>query len=229
MAIKKRIPNDEEGFDLMLQNMNAKCAGYSVELNISNAQLTTLGTNATSYHECRLLKDQINDTKTSYTSFVKIIFSGDKKDPLPPTPNLTFNVPTLPAKPGIEKQTKEFIVYLESQDNFTDAIGLDLGFYEEVSDSSPENLIGDFKVKDALDYQLIISFSLQGQDALRLSWRVKGTTAWTNITLTSSPYTLEVEADPNGLAVTLEMQAVLIKNNKPIGNTSDLKTVIARA
>jgi len=70
---------------------------------------------------------------------------------------------------------------------------------------------------------------LQGQDAFDLSYRVKGAPAWTKIRLTSSPYRLEISPDPNGLAVTLEMQGILIRKNEPVGQTSDLKTVIAHA
>lgn len=230
MTVRKRIPRDEESFDLMLQNMDSKCDGYRVPLNISTEQLTTLATNAASYHGWRLLKSQFSDTKTSITNFVEILFSGNKKAPLPPTPGLTFDLPPLPAKPGIEKQTNEFIEYLEMQDNFTPAIGQDLGFYEEVADvGASEEKTAEFSAQNISGYQLKITFSLQKQNALRLSYRVKGTTAWTHETLTNSPYILELEPDPNGNAVTLEMQARLIKNNKPVGNLSDLKTVIARA
>ena len=228
MAIRKRIPTGEDEFDLLLQNLNEKCEGYKVPLNISGAQLAALDTNATCYHACRLLKNQLNDTKVSLTKFVEKLFSGSSKDDLPVAPVLTFALPALPAKPGIEEQTKKFIEYLELQDDFTDAIGLDLGFYVETSGAgASEDKTADFKVKDFSGYRLDILFSLQGQDALRLSHRVKGATAWTIETLTSSPYTLEIAPDPNGLAVTLEMQGILIKNNKPVGQMSDVKTVIA--
>ena len=194
MAVRKRIPTGEGEFDLLLAKFECEMWRLSnPELNISAAQLATLATNAAAYHGWRLLKSQISDTKTSITNFVEFLFNGDKKDPLTPTPGLTFVVPTLPAKPGIERQTKEFIEYLEIQDNFTDAIGLDLGFYTEVgSGIAPEDRTAEFKVNDSFNYALIVSFSLQGQDALRLSYRVKGTTAWTKETLVTSPYTLEV-------------------------------------
>ena len=230
MAIRKVIPPDEERFDLLAQNLKAKSVNFKTTLNISDEMLAMLDTNAAAYHGLRLLKDQFNNTKTAITNFVEELFTGDKKDPLPPSPNLAFVMPTLPAKPGIEQQIREFIEYLEIQDNFTDAIGLELGFYVETGDSvSPEELVGDFKVKDLSEYRLDILFSLQGQDALRLDYRTKGTSAWTELTLTSSPYTLEVAPDPNGLAVTLEMRGTLVRKNKTVGNTSDTKTVVAHA
>jgi hypothetical protein len=230
MTIRKRIPTDEEGYDLLLQNLNEKCPGYKTVLNISGAQLSALDTNATCYHACRLLKNQLNDTKVSLTKFIEKLFSGSSKEDLPPAPNLTFALPTLPAKPGIEEQMKKFIEYLELQDDFTDAIGLDLGFYVETGAAiGAEEKTADFKMKDFSGYRLDVLFSLQGQDALRFSYRVKGTTAWTTVTITSSPYTLEIPPDPDGLAITLEMQAILIKNNKPVGQMSDMKTAIARA
>jgi hypothetical protein len=230
MAIRKRIPNTEEGFDLLLQNLNGKCEGYKTTLNISGAQLAALDTNATCYHACRLLKNQINDTKVSLTNFVEKLFSGGSKDDMPVAPNLTFVLPTLPVKPGIEEQTRKFIEYLELQDDFSDAIGLDLGFYEETGGAiSSEDKTADFKVKDFSGYRLDVLFSLQGQDALDLSYRAKGAPAWTKIRLTSSPYRLEIPPDPNGLAVTLEMQGILIKKNEPVGQASDVKTVIAHA
>lgn len=230
MAIRKVIPNNEDDFDLLAQNLKAKSVNFKTALNITDEMLAMLDTNAAAYHGFRLLKDQFNNTKTALTNFVEILFSGDKKDPLPPSPNLSFVMPTLPAKPGIEQQIREFIEYLEIQDNFTDAIGLELGFYVETGDSaSPEELVGDFKVKDLSEYRLDIDFSLKGQDALRLDYRAKGTTAWTELTLTSSPYTLEVAPDPNGLAVTLEMRGTLVRKNKTVGNTSDTKTVVAHA
>lgn len=230
MAIRKRIPFDEEGFDLLLQSLDEKCPGYQTELNISAAQLAALHTNAVFYHGCRLVKSQINDTKTSLTKYVDKMFSGSSKEALPVAPNLSFELPALPAKPGIEEQTKKFIEFLELQDNFSDAIGLDLGFYEEVSrENDEEKLVGEFKVGDFSGYALEINFSKKGQEALDLNYRVKGTTDWTKIRLTSSPYTLEIPPDPNGLAVTIEMQGILISKNKPVGRVSDVKTVIAHA
>lgn len=40
---------------------------------------------------------------------------------------------------------------------------------------------------------------------------------------------MQVAPDPNGLAVTIEMQGTLIDKNQIVGNTSDVKTVVARA
>jgi hypothetical protein len=228
--IRRKVPRDEESFDLMLQNMDGKCPNYKTALNISDAQLDVLKTDAAAYHDWRLVKNQIAESKVSITNFVKILFTGDKKDPLPTTPVVNIGSPALPAKPGIETRTKEFIEYLELQDNFTDAIGLDLGFYEDTSGAvDSENLIGDFKVKDLAGYKLEVAFGKKGQDALDLSWRVKGSAGWNKIRLTSSPYTLEIPPDANGLAVTIEMQGILIKKNEPVGQSSDLKTAIAHA
>ncbi len=230
MAIRKRIPKDEEEFDLLLQNLNQKSENYKVALNISDSQLGVLATNAACYHGCRLLKNQFGDTKVSLTQFVEKLFSGSPKDDMPTAPTLIFTLPALPAKPGIEEQTKKFIEHLELQDNFSDAIGLDLGFYVETGGTGDKGiLLGDFKVKDFSGYALDITFSKQGQEALDFSYRVKGTPNWTKIRLTSSPYRLEITPDPNGLAVTLEMQGVLISKNKPVGQASDVKTAIAHA
>lgn len=230
MAIRKRIPTDEEGFDLLLQNLNQKSENYKVALNISDSQLGVLATNAACYHGCRLLKNQLNDTKVALTQFVEKLFSGSSKNDMPSAPTLSFTLPAMPAKPGIEEQTKKFIEYIELQDDFTEEIGLDLGFYVETGASTgKEEKTADFKTKDFSGYRLDVLFSLQGQDALRFSYRVKGTTGWTHETLTSSPYALEIPPDPNGLAITLEMQAILIKNNKPVGQMSDMKTAIAHA
>lgn len=230
MAIRKRIPENEEEFDLLLQSLDEKCPDYKTTLNISDAQLATLGINATFYHAGRLLKNQFNDTKVSLTKYLQKMFAGKLKEDVPAAPNLTFDLPTPPAKPGIEEQTKKFIDYLELQDDFSDAIGLDLGFYVETSGAvSSEDKTADFKVKDYSGYRLDVSFSLQDEDALRLSHRVKGTTEFTHLTLTKSPFELEISPDANGLAITLEMQAILIKNNKPVGQSSGVKTVIAHA
>jgi hypothetical protein len=181
---------------------------------------------AVSYHGWRLFKNQLNDMKTSITNVVTQLFTGDPKGVVPALPDLTLPAPPMPAKPGIEKQIEKFIGDLERHDNFTEAIGLDLGFYEETSDAGN---VGDFKVKDFMNYALDVFFSLQGQDALDLRWRIKGTVPFTTIRLTSSPYRLQIPPDANGLAVTVEMQGVLIRKNEPVGQASDLKTVIAHA
>jgi len=230
MAIVKVIPRDEEGFELLVLKMNSKMTNWRTTLNISAEQLTALGQNAEAYQGWRLIKAQIADTKTSVTEFVRILFEGDKNDPIPAMPNLSFAVPPLPAKPGIERQIKDLIEYIELQDGFTDAIGLDLGFYVEEGDNiSPEELTAKFEVDDLSAYRLEIEFSLQKQDAFRLSYRTKGGSGWTDLTLTSSPYILQITPDPNGLAVTIEMQGSLIDKNQIVGNTSDVKTVVAHA
>jgi hypothetical protein len=228
--VVKRIPRDEEGFDLLLQSLYEKAVNYKTVLNISDEMLDRLHKNAMAYHEWRMVKVQIAASKKSVTEFVEQLFSGDKKNALPVTPIINLGTPTLPDKPGIEMQTREFIEYLELQDAFTDAIGLDFGFYVNTSDSSsPEDLTINFKVKDYSGYRLDIIFSLHEQDALDLSYRIKGAPNFTKVTATSSPYTLEVPPDPDGLAITLEMYAILIRKNKPVGQTSDVKTVIAHA
>ncbi|MCD9188862.1 MAG: hypothetical protein LUM44_20760 [Pyrinomonadaceae bacterium] len=230
MAIRKVIPLDEEGFELLVIKMNSKLNGWKTVVNVSTDQLSNLEQLAAAYQGWRLLKAQLADTKTSITEFVRLLFEGDKNEPLPATPALTFVIPPLPAKPGIEQQLKELIEYIELQDGFTDAIGLDLGFYVETGDNlSPEELTGDFEVDDLSAYRLEIKFSLQKQDAFRLSYRTKGVSAWTELTLTSSPYILQVTPDPNGLAVTLEMKGTLIDKNQTVGNTSDTKTVVAHS
>ncbi|HQU85457.1 MAG TPA: hypothetical protein PKY59_20110 [Pyrinomonadaceae bacterium] len=231
MTIKKVIPRYEEGMDLLAQNLNSKLPALKTTLNISDDMLETLSKNAAAYHGWRLLKDQLSNTKIAVTSFVDNLFRGDKKDPVPTKPDLTFVAPQLPQKPGIETQIKELIEYIELQDAFTDAIGLDLGFYVEEGDSaSPETLVGNFKTEDLSGYRLKIIFSLQKQDAFRLGYRIKGAGggAWTFLTLTKSPYILEITPDPNGLAVTVEMQGTLVKNNETVGHSSDPKTVVAK-
>ncbi len=228
--IRKRIPKDEEGFDLMLQNMNAKCEAYKDVLNISAAQLATLATDAVSYHDWRLVKNQFAETKVSFTEFVELLYNGDKNAPVPAIPTVSIGSPTLPTKLGIEPRTKEFIEYLEVQENFTDAMGLNLGFYENVPDPvAPGDRTAKITAQDLINYAIKILFSKQGLGGLRLSWRIKGTTTWTHETLTDSPYILQIPPDPNGQAITIELQAVLIEKNKPVGNPTDIKTVIAHA
>jgi hypothetical protein len=228
--IRKKIPDSEAEFDSLLQSLNEKCSGYKTILNISDEQLAALDVNATCYHACRLMKNQLNDTKVSFTQFVKKVFKGDPKGSMPSAPSLNFVLPAMSAKPGIEKQTEKFIEYLELQDNFSDTIGLDLGFYVETSGAAePDTLTGDFKIKDLSGYAFNITFRKQGQDAFDLRWRFKGASDWTKILLTRSPYRLQIPPDENGLAVTLEMQGILIRKNEPVGQMSDLKTVIARA
>lgn len=230
MAITKRLPKNEAGYELLAQKMNSKLTALKTTLNISTEQLANLEQIAAAYEGWRLLKEQLADTKTAVTEFVRILFKGDKNDPLPATPNLTFVIPPLTAKPGIERQLNDLIEYIEIQDNFTDAIGLDLGFYVETGDNiSPEELTAEFEVDDLSAYRLEIEFSLQKQDAFRLSYRTKGGGGWTDLTLTSSPYILQITPDPNGLAVTIEMQGSLIDKNQIVGNTSDVKTVVAHA
>ena len=230
MAIRKRIPENEEEYDLMLETLNEKCPNYKTVLDISGEKLAMISSCAESYHGWRLFKNQLGETKTSVTNLVKQLFEGDPKDVLPALPDFTLTAPPMPAKPGIEKQIEKFIGDLERHDNFTEAIGLDLGFYVESGGGVDKgNLVGDFKFRDFPGYEFDINFGKHGQEALDLGWRVKGTTAWTKIRLTSSPYRLVIPPDPNGLAITIEMQGILISRNKPVGQSSDIKTAIAHA
>ena len=230
MAIRKKIPTGEAEFDLLLARLNEKCPDYRRTLNISDAQLAVLSVNATCYHECRLLKDQLEDAKTGFTKFVQELFEGSSKRSTPPPPNLNFELPAMPDRSGIEEQTKKFIEYLELQDDFTDAIGLDLGFYVHTSDAVEiETRTGELKTKDYAGYETDVMFSLKGADAADVRWRVKGETVWNTFRATSSPYRLAIQPDPNGAAITLEMQLIYVKDNKQVGNWSDLKIVVARA
>jgi hypothetical protein len=229
MAIRKRIPENEEEYDLMLETLAEKCPNYKTTLDISDAKLLMVSSSATAYHGWRLFKNQLSETKTSITQICKQLFEGDPKDALPALPDLTLTAPPMPGKPGIEKQIDKFIGDIERHDNFTDAVGLDLGFYIQTSDAAPEERTGDFKTKDFAGYGTDIIFSLKGSDALDLRWRVKGETTWNKERITSSPYRLEIPPDPNGLAVTLEMQGIFIEDSKPVGNWSDIKIVVARA
>lgn len=233
MAIRrKNPPRIESERRTWLNNLAAKFVQYAQQLGFNNAQILILNQIAATFGYYLDYQAAAQAFSQSVTNAKNKQWSDKDKSPVSEPPPV-FAAPAQPADffptPGDERRLDILLDDIYNADAMTDAIGLDLGIYEDTPDPiSPDTLVAEFTVADMGSYKLRISFGKQGQDGLQLMWRVKGATAWNIVNLTTA-YDLQIPPDPDGNAVTVQLQAHLLKKNNPVGLLSDLKTAAAKA
>ena len=224
----KPFPTNEADLNLLLQTFKAKLPLHATALGLTPAEVTTESEDAENFNYVITMAPQVMDAKDAYFAFKDLLIDGEISTVQPPMP--TFPTVTTPQHPfpGIKKRTRMLIKRIKASPGYTTQIGEDLGLIENDQQSlNPNELFAELKLRAMSDSRVEITFSKQGQDAMQVTFRRKGDTAWTAAgTYTSSPAVHTAPPTVPGDPESREYRGILVKKNEPIGNMSPSYNIV---
>ncbi len=225
---EKPFPTNEAETNLLIQNLAAKLPGLAGTLGVASGDVDFIVKQAPNYAYLVTIAQQVSDAKESFTAFKKAVFEGDPVATPPAPPTFPAVSPPSPVASGIENQVKAIIKRIKSSAGYNDTIGEELGLVDGGNNLiDPNNLTAELKFKVLGGSEVQISFSKQGQDAMRVEFRRKGDTKWGLAgVFTSSPGIHDDPPASPGDPESRDYRGTLIKKNKPIGNPSPTYTIV---
>lgn len=224
----KPFPTNEADLNLLLQTFKAKLPLHATALGLTPAEVTTESEDADNFNYVITMAPQVMDAKDAYFAFKDLLIDGEISTVQPPMP--TFPTVTTPQHPfpGIKKRTRMLIKRIKASPGYTTQIGEDLGLIENDQQGfNPNELFAELKLRAMSDSRVEITFSKQGQDAMQVTFRRKGDTAWTAAgTYTSSPAVHTAPPTVPGDPESREYRGILVKKNDPIGNMSPSYNIV---
>lgn len=206
-------------------NWAAQIVALAAKYNIGAATLAqTAADNAWIQYwaQARHDADQIKQQLTKYFNDV----SGNDPSLDPPAP-IDFSLKgTAPAEvpPGIEFRTREIARQIKGTVAYSQADGELLGIVSPtVTPNDLSGLTPEFTLRTLANFELEAAFKKNGTDALKFEIRHKGGNWAMGAFLLTSPGTFAVVPAAAGVAEQIEVRAIYLQKNNPIGNFSDAK------
>jgi hypothetical protein len=223
------FPKSEPEVNSLLQLWHERMPDHQTRYGLTAAQLAQVLDDALVYQHLMKARDMLDEDVNEFYTYKKNIMEGEPNGTAGDYPKIELpSLPTLtnPPKPGIEKRNQELYNFLKSHPNRTAQSLADLGISETDSDPvSPGDLKPALKIQAKPDDRVEIAFSKQGQTAIRFQ-RETGDDKWTSVgDATSSPFTDET-ASAGGKPEKRRYRAVYLAKNQPVGQYSDIVTVV---
>lgn len=223
MARKPWFPSSLGDQAAMFANIKAKISGYTAVLPITAAQETRILLICNTFSAAYEYVEQIRASTSSLVEWRDIIFNGSPTgDPAPATP--AFATPSLPvgAFIGILTEFRDLRELIVASPGYTESIGEDLMIIgEEQGKAIGETVAPALTVSTATGYQVNISGSMQGNDAMRIEYQRQGQASW-NIAafVTKMPASFTISPAEAGLPENGRIRAIFIVKNQDFGNYS---------
>lgn len=156
----------------------------------------------------------------------KAITEGDIGDPTPIFPTAPVLVFPTAVATGIFERLDKLVTKIKAADNYTETIGAELGILpSQGEDLSPSERKPTLKL-EALFTGYKFNATVGNRDGLAFQIQIcrANTEVWTNEAF-GSKNPLEVEITPTtpGEPERIQVRAVLLENNKPVGQPSDMQ------
>jgi hypothetical protein len=222
------FPRTEAEIDALLQTWKLKAEDHKTTYGLTAAQLAQISDDSIVYTHSRLARQVFDDEDAELSAWKKNAFTGDPKGTAAPFPSVT--IPPLPAtanppKQGIVPRNTELYNYFKNHPNRTAESLADLGITETAAAPiSPDDLKPQCAAKALADDKVELSFKKQGQQAVRWQMRRGGGDFGSDKDGTTSPL-IDETPSTGGNPEKREYRAIYLKNNKPIGQYSDIMTV----
>lgn len=169
----------------------------------------------------------IADTdKQAVTQIKNAVYEGDTKESVGAYPPFAIAALPFPAvKAGADTRYRERRARFKAAKGYTKEIGIALGLEKPATGGiSPNDLVAALKLSDLGSYQYSVEFKKQGQDAMLVQQRLKGTEKWSEAkTALTSPVTITVdEPAQEGSSVQIEVRGRLLDGNEQVGQWSPI-------
>ncbi len=206
---------------VLMQNFKAKIAGYETQLGLTPAQITAATALCNAFIGALNATEQARQTMIAMTAWRDEIFNGEPVGTTaPPAPSFA-PPPESAYKLGVVKDffaLRDLIVALPG---YTEAIGEDLGLVGTQQPNRPSSdYTPELKTTTSPGYQVNITGSMQGMDALRVEYAPKGGNFSTVAFLTTTPGGFQITPGTPGQPEKGHIRAVYIKKNEVYGNYS---------
>ena len=174
-------------------------------------------------------KDIIEAGSQTATQIKNAVYNGSPADSVAVYPSFTIAALPFPeVKAGALRRWRERRKRWMAANGYTREIGIAVGIDKPAaSPASPDSLIAALKASDIGGYQYTVAFQKQGQSAMLIQYRLKGTEKWLEAkTALQSPATIDVDEPAEaGAAVQIEIRGRLLKGNQQVGQWSPIYTL----
>jgi hypothetical protein len=223
------FPRPEAEVNALLQLWHERMPDHQTRYTLTAAQLAQILDDALVYQHMLNASNLLDEDVKEFYTYKKNIMEGDPNVEAGDYPKIelpSLPVLTNPPKAGIEKRSQELYNYLKAHPNRTAESLADLGISAGEGDSvSPEDLKPTLKPKAQIDDVIEIAFNKQAQSSIRIQ-RETAADKWTTVgEATSSPFVDETPS-PDGKPEKRRYRAVYLAKNKPVGQYSDIVTIV---
>ena len=206
---------------VVIQNFSAKIAGYRDILPLDATQVAKAQAVCSAFIAAFNATEQARQTMQAMTAWRDEVFYGEPTGAAAPTgpgfappPSGTFTL-------GIVKQFFEIRDLIVASPGYTEAIGEDLGIVGAEQTNKPaSDYTPQLKATTSAGYNVTISGSMQGMDALRVEYARKGGAFTPVAFLTNMPGGFQITPATPGQPESGHIRAVYIKKNAEYGNFS---------
>jgi hypothetical protein len=223
------FPTKQAEINALLQIWLIKLPNWASLYGLSNETVKQAQDDAVMFNHLIDVLLQLESDRDELKAYRDNIFSGNPKGTAADYP--TVGISPLPAlnigvKPGIISRNREFYNFLKGHPNRTNESLADLGI---ITVTPPKVVTADLrpglKVTAKINDRIEVSFSKQGQTAIRLQMR-RGTADWISLgDPTSSPFT-DNTASTGGNPEKREYRGVYMLKNEIVGQYSDIVTIV---
>jgi hypothetical protein len=206
-------------------NFAAQIAALAAKYNISAAVLTQIAADNAWIQYWVQARHDADNLKQQLTKYFNEI-SGSDPTLDPPAPIVFQLQGAAPAEvpPGIEYRTREIARQIKGMANYASADGELLGIVGgKETGGDLTNLTPEFTLRTLANFELEATFKKQGMDALKFEVRHKGGNWQMGAFLLTSPGTFAVVPAVANTAEQVEVRAIFLQKNNPVGNFSDAK------
>lgn len=209
-------------------NWNAQLPTLAAKYNIIPARLAqvTADNDWVQYWvAARHTADALSQQLTKYFSTIAI--GSENAEPPEQVKFELLPDPPLQVAPGIKARVQELVTHIKGHMAYSEADGELLGIVSDESvEQAVELLTAAFSLRMLPGFELEATFNKQGMGGMRFETRRKSGNWQLATILISSPGAFAVEPTTPATAEQIEVRAILLQKNQPVGNYSDIKTAL---
>lgn len=220
-------PEDADGQADFQDNLNVNLVTFKTKYNITGETIDRVAANAAWMRFWVDYRREFDIQSEQLTKYYNALALGKDAGGAITAPVITAPAgQPAEAEPDVKTFTYALRREIVNKSNYSVADGELLGFEPPQGTNLVETEItATFKNRTLANFDLDITFSKQEQDALRLEARRKGGD-WARLDTLTTNGTVHVAPTTPGEAEQIELRAILLKKNQPIGNYSDIQTAL---
>lgn len=224
--VKDVIPRNDAGLNTLLQLMKLNLPTHAATLGVTAGEVSQTDKDADTFGYLIPFMSAVNAFKEEVSSFKKLIARGDLNAPTPALPVLLLpDIGAATFSVGIVKRLRLLIRKIKASSNYNESIGRDLGIIRDSEGISSSELKPTLKIAALINDKVQIGFNKQRQSAVRIQMR-RGDENWETLgDPTSSPF-IDQTASVGGDPEKREYRAVYLSKNEPVGQYSDIVTIV---
>lgn len=226
MARRFWLPSSLSEQVSLLNNFSAKITTYADTLGMTPAQVTAAQDLCTHLVAAYNYADNSRATMQGVTQWRDLIFEGQPEGTAAsPTPEFP-TPPDLPFKRGTMLQFIRLRDQIVANNNYTTAIGEDLGLIgPEITPKPPEDVSPNLKVTTTSGDTVKIAGSMQRMSGMRITYKPTNGAVREVAFITATPAEIYIAKDNDALPENGTIQAQFYRKNEPYGNPSAIYPV----